>query len=118
MEAAEKGSFAAYAPKRRITESDVYAGKINKEVIHKISDKAFLELKGITEGELEVINRFLCVPRLPGISMRIAGQIHRDGLYAPKALRALSLEQWQRYRGIGAKRGKAILDHLASMGGP
>lgn len=115
MEKAQPGCFEGYHPKRTVIEKDIYAGKINKMVIHKISDEALLELTAIEEKELEIINLFLYVPRLPGISMDVARQIHQDGLYSPMAIGTLSLDEWQRYKGIGVKKGENILKYLASQ---
>ena len=106
------GLFEGYTPKRFVTENDVYGRKINKALIRKISDKALLEFPGIGEKEIATINLFLYVPRLPGISMDVARQIHQDGLYSPSELKNLSLKEWQKYRGIGPKKSRDIMEYL------
>ncbi len=112
MKRNQPGLFEGYTPKRFVTENDVYGKKIDKALIRKISDKALLELPGIGERELAVINLFLHVPRLPGISMDVARQIHKDGLYSPAELKNLSLDDWQKYKGIGPKKSRDIMEYL------
>ena len=112
MKRNQPGLFEGYTPKRFVTENDVYGKKINKALIRRISDKALLELPGIGEKELAIINLFLFVPRLPGISMDVARQIHKDGLYSPSELKNLSLDEWQKYKGIGPKKSKDIMEYL------
>lgn len=113
VDAGRPGVFAGYAPKRHVEEDVVY-GKKNKALIRKISDKDLIELPGIGAKEQELINLFLFVPRLPGISMDVARQIHTDGLYAPAALKKLRPEDWRKYKGIGPKKAENIIASLAA----
>jgi hypothetical protein len=115
MEKANPDCFQCFVPKRSVTENDIYAGKINKKIIHEIKDKDLLALSDIDEKELEIINVFLYVPRLPGISMDIARQIHKNGLYSKMAVSTLTLEEWKQYKGIGPKKGQDILQYLNSQ---
>lgn len=116
LETANPDCFDGFVPERPVTENDIYAGKINKKTIHEIRDKDFLALPGIDEEELAVINVFLYVPRLPGLSMNIARQIHKDGLYSKTAVSTLTFEKWKKYKGIGPKKGKDLMQYLNSQG--